>query len=233
MSWCVTPRSAYAFIAPAFFLLLFLVAYPFVLSVWLSLSDARIGETGNFVGLENFQRLLTSSIFLQTLQNSIVFTAAALGAKTVFGMALALLLFPHRTIQAADPGRRAAAVHRADRAEHAGVVVDVRAALQRRELDPQSLHIVNKGHPLAAGPVPGHVHGGPGQHLRGLPFFAITILAGLVAIRASCTRRPNRTEPGPSTASGTSRCRCSSPYWAWSSCSPLSSRSPTSTSCTS
>jgi multiple sugar transport system permease protein len=60
---------AYAFIAPAFFLLLFLVAYPFALSVWLSLSDARIGETGTFVGLENFQRLLSSSIFLQTLQN--------------------------------------------------------------------------------------------------------------------------------------------------------------------
>ena len=84
---------AYAFIAPAFLLLLFLVAYPFVLSVWFSLSDARVGETGAFVGLDNFRRLLGSSIFLQTLQNSIIFTALALGAKTVFGMTLALLLF--------------------------------------------------------------------------------------------------------------------------------------------
>src|SRR5437867_5653100 len=84
---------AYAFIAPAFFLLLFLVAYPFVLSVWFSLSDARVGETGAFVGLDNFRRLLTSAIFLQTLQNSVVFTTLALGFKTVFGMALALLLF--------------------------------------------------------------------------------------------------------------------------------------------
>src|SRR5262245_44307650 len=84
---------AYAFIAPAFFLLVVLVGYPFVLSVWLSLSDARVGNTGSFVGLSNFSHLLSSSIFLQTLQNSIVFTAAALAAKTVFGMALALLLF--------------------------------------------------------------------------------------------------------------------------------------------
>ncbi len=84
---------AYAFIAPAFFLLLFLVAYPFVLSLWFSLSDARVGETGNFIGLDNFARLLRSGIFLQTLQNSIVFTAAALTLKTVLGMALALLLF--------------------------------------------------------------------------------------------------------------------------------------------
>ena len=65
---------AYGFIAPAFFLLLFLVAYPFVLSLWFSLSDARVGETGSFVGLDNFVRLLRSGIFLQTLQNSIVFT---------------------------------------------------------------------------------------------------------------------------------------------------------------
>src|SRR5258708_13185051 len=84
---------AYAFIAPAFFLLLFFVAYPFVLSLWFSLSDARVGETGNFVGLDNFARLLRSGIFLQTLQNSIVFTAAALTLKTVLGMTLALLLF--------------------------------------------------------------------------------------------------------------------------------------------
>ena len=84
---------AYAFIAPAFFLLLFLVAYPFVLSVWFSLSDARVGETGSFVGVDNFRRLLSSGIFQQTLQNSMVFTAAALTAKTVFGMTLALLLF--------------------------------------------------------------------------------------------------------------------------------------------
>src|SRR5215471_15226490 len=67
---------AYAFIAPAFFLLVVLVAYPFVLSVWFSLSDARVGNTGRFVGLANFNHLLSSSIFLQTLQNTIVFTVA-------------------------------------------------------------------------------------------------------------------------------------------------------------
>ena len=42
---------AYAFIAPASFLLVVLVAYPFVLSVWFSLSDARVGNAGSFVAL--------------------------------------------------------------------------------------------------------------------------------------------------------------------------------------
>jgi ABC-type sugar transport system permease subunit len=50
---------AYAFIAPAFFLLAVLVAYPFVLSVWFSLSDARIGSAGRYIGLDNFSHLLT------------------------------------------------------------------------------------------------------------------------------------------------------------------------------
>ena len=43
---------AYTFIAPASFLLIILVAYPFALSVWLSLSDAaaRTGPGGGMRG---------------------------------------------------------------------------------------------------------------------------------------------------------------------------------------
>src|SRR3981189_10688 len=92
-SWSRTHRSPTLSSPPPSSPLLFLVASPFVLSVWFSLSDARVGDAGVFVGLDNFRRLLTSSIFLQTLQNSIVFTALALGLKTALGMALALLLF--------------------------------------------------------------------------------------------------------------------------------------------
>src|SRR5262245_18367196 len=51
---------AYSCNAPAFFLLLVLVGYSFVLSVWLSLSDARIGNAGSFGGLANFSHLLPS-----------------------------------------------------------------------------------------------------------------------------------------------------------------------------
>jgi hypothetical protein len=40
-------QVAYAFIAPAFFLLVILTGGPFVLSVWLSLGDARVGNAGN------------------------------------------------------------------------------------------------------------------------------------------------------------------------------------------
>jgi multiple sugar transport system permease protein len=173
---------AYAFIAPAFFLLLFLVAYPFVLSVWFSLSDARIGETGAFVGLENFQRLLSSAIFRQTLQNSIVFTALALGAKTVFGMALALLLFR---------------IGRFKRLIRGAVLLPfiVPTALSTLVwwwmFEPlysvvnwtlKSLHLVKHDIPWLPDPYLAMFTVVLVNVWRGLPFFAITLLAGLVAI---------------------------------------------------
>ena len=173
---------AYAFVAPAFFLLLFLVAYPFVLSLWFSLSDARVGETGSFVGLDNFARLLRSGIFLQTLQNSIVFTAAALTLKTVLGMILALLLF--RLV-------------RFKRLIRGAVLLPfiVPTALSTLVwwwmFEPlysvvnwtlKSLHIVNHDIPWLPDPYLAMFTVVLVNTWRGLPFFAITLLAGLVSI---------------------------------------------------
>src|SRR5207245_5334043 len=173
---------AYSFIGPAFFLLLFLVAYPFVLSVWFSLSDARVGETGAFVGLDNFRRLLTSAIFLQTLQNSVVFTTLALGFKTVFGMTLALLLFR---------------IGRFKRLIRGAVLLPfiVPTALSALVwwwmFEPlysvvnwtlKSLHVIDHDIPWLPDPYLAMFTVILVNVWRGLPFFAITLLAGLVAI---------------------------------------------------
>ena len=88
----------YLVIAPALLLLLVLVAYPFCIAVGLSVQDKVIGKPGVFVGLGNFVTLLQSQVFRQTLQNSFVFTIASVTCKVVLGMALALLL--NRSIRA-------------------------------------------------------------------------------------------------------------------------------------
>jgi multiple sugar transport system permease protein len=82
----------YLFIAPAFILLAVLVAYPFDLALWLATSDSTVARPGSFIGLSNFRDLIGGGIFRQTIQNSFVFTAVSVVAKTVFGLALALLL---------------------------------------------------------------------------------------------------------------------------------------------
>ena len=53
----------------AAFLLLFLV-YPMGLGIWLSFTDAKIGEPGNFVGLENYQWIIGDPKF----QTAVFFT---------------------------------------------------------------------------------------------------------------------------------------------------------------
>ncbi|MDQ7839544.1 MAG: sugar ABC transporter permease [bacterium] len=84
--------TAYAFVAPAVVLLLVLVGYPFLLALYLATSDAVIGDMGRFVGLGQFARLIHQEIFQQALKNTAIYTTTAVVAKVVLGMALALVL---------------------------------------------------------------------------------------------------------------------------------------------
>jgi len=81
-----------AFVTPALLLLTLLVAYPFCMALYFALSNAFIGRPSQFIGIRNFVALWDSDSFRQTFQNSFVFTASAVGFKVVLGMALALLL---------------------------------------------------------------------------------------------------------------------------------------------
>ncbi len=81
-----------ALVTPALLLLLLLVAYPFVMAVYWSLSDAFIGRPSHFIGLANFVNLWDSDAFRQTFQNAFVFTGVAVLFKVVMGIMLALLL---------------------------------------------------------------------------------------------------------------------------------------------
>jgi multiple sugar transport system permease protein len=80
------------FVTPALLLLLVLVAYPFCMAVYFSLSDAFIGRPSQFIGIRNFVNLWESDAFRQTFQNAFVFTGIAIAVKLVLGITLALLL---------------------------------------------------------------------------------------------------------------------------------------------
>jgi multiple sugar transport system permease protein len=80
------------FVAPALLLLLVLVAYPFCMALYFSLSDAFIGRPSQFIGIQNFVNLWESDAFRQTFQNAFVFTGIAIAVKLVLGVTLALLL---------------------------------------------------------------------------------------------------------------------------------------------
>jgi len=79
-------------LAPTVLLLGVFIAYPFTMGVWLSLSDTSVGNVGHFVGLHNFLKAWDDSIFQTAFRNTFFYTFWATIFKLVLGMWLALLL---------------------------------------------------------------------------------------------------------------------------------------------
>ncbi len=57
----------YGLILPALALLVCLVAYPFGMAIYFSLSDYWVGSPGEFIGLQNFRDVLGNEIFRHTV----------------------------------------------------------------------------------------------------------------------------------------------------------------------
>ena len=80
------------FLLPAASILLVFMTYPLGLGMWLGLTDTKIGREGVFVGLANFESLFNDSVFWLSVMNTIGYTAVASVFKFGLGLALALLL---------------------------------------------------------------------------------------------------------------------------------------------
>ena len=83
------------FMLPAGALLLVFLTYPLGLGTWLGFTDAKIGRPGEWVGLENFQFLVGDSVARLSLFNTLFYTVVASALKFVLGLWLALLLNQH------------------------------------------------------------------------------------------------------------------------------------------
>src|ERR1700741_1543372 len=88
-------------LTPALGLLAVFLTYPLGLGLWLAFADTTIGQRGIFVGLENFQYLLKDSLWWNAVFYSIFYTAVATFGKFSLGFWLALLLnnhFPFKSV---------------------------------------------------------------------------------------------------------------------------------------
>lgn len=82
----------FLFMLPAAAFLLVFLTYPLGLGVWLGFTDTRIGRAGVFIGLENYQALFEDSVFWLSVFNTVLYTSVASILKFVLGLWLALLL---------------------------------------------------------------------------------------------------------------------------------------------
>jgi multiple sugar transport system permease protein len=80
------------FMLPAAVLLALFLTYPLILGVWLGFTDTKIGRAGVWIGLENYQFLLGDSVTQLALFNTLFYTFVASALKFVLGLWLAILL---------------------------------------------------------------------------------------------------------------------------------------------
>jgi len=174
--------TAFLFVLPAVLLIGGLVAYPFLYALSLSLTSKQAGVAAQFIGLRNFTDLMHGEIFRRTVRNSLLFTGVAVVFKTVLGLGLALLL------------RRAARGRRVIRGMVLlpWVVPSTLSVLGWWWMfDPLSgvvnlglskLGLIHERIPWLSDPFWAMVAVIIVNVWRGLPFFGISFLAGLVSI---------------------------------------------------
>ena len=80
------------FMLPAGVLLLLFLTYPLGLGVWLGFTDTKIGRGGGWVGIENYQFLWGDSVTRLALFNTMFYTVIASILKFFLGLWLAILL---------------------------------------------------------------------------------------------------------------------------------------------
>jgi multiple sugar transport system permease protein len=89
-----------AFLLPAAVVLLLFLTYPLGLGVYLGFTDTRLGRPGIWIGIENYEFLWEDSIFWLSVFNTILYTTVASLFKFVLGLWLALLLNRHLPFKA-------------------------------------------------------------------------------------------------------------------------------------
>jgi len=86
---------AVALLAPGVIILTIFIAYPFVMAIWFALTDISVGVAGKFVGIANFAKAWEDTIFQTAFKNTVFYTFWATVFKLSLGMWLALLLNRH------------------------------------------------------------------------------------------------------------------------------------------
>ena len=172
----------YLLLLPLAIVLFGLLAYPIVSALGITLQDKTIGLAGRFIGLENYRRLLfEDKVFWRVVQNGFLFTVGSISLKAIFGMILALVL--NRPIRARGFFRGLLLMP--------WVAPTVVTALSWRWiLDLMGvLNYLLTHSGLMKLPIPWLANYGSAifsliivNAWRGIPFFAITLLAGLQSI---------------------------------------------------
>lgn len=83
--------GALPLIAPVHLLVLSVIVIPAIYVAWLSLNESSFGRAPQFVGLDNYVRVLGDPAFRSALWNTVVLVVVAVHLELLAGLAMALL----------------------------------------------------------------------------------------------------------------------------------------------
>jgi multiple sugar transport system permease protein len=172
-------------ILPPLLFLAALVGYPFCYGIYLSLQARPVAQAGTFVGLDNFVTIAHDPVFWRVAANTMIYTVVATALKAVGGLGLALVMnqaFPLRNLV------RAAVLL-------PFIVPTVLSTIAWMWILDPSFSVVNwfminilgmprPGPSWLGNPLLAMISVIVINTWRGLPFYAITLLAGLQTIPA-------------------------------------------------
>ncbi len=93
-------RLGLKLIAPCIGIIGILIVYPILYNIYLSFFDVRLADENVFIGLANYERLLSESGFFGSLVTTIIYLAGSITGTTLLGLAVALIMnikFPFRS----------------------------------------------------------------------------------------------------------------------------------------
>jgi multiple sugar transport system permease protein len=94
-----TPPSYWPFIAPALVVVLGVIIFPWVYTIWMSLHEWKVGSPPTFVGLANYIRLPSDTRFVESIGHTLVYSALSVVLPLIFGTFAAVVFhmkFPMR-----------------------------------------------------------------------------------------------------------------------------------------
>jgi len=93
------PPSYWPFVVPALVVVVAVIVFPWVFTIWMSLNEWKVGSPTTFVGLANYLRLPQDPRFVEAVGHTLVYTALSVLLPLVFGTFAAVVFhanFPGR-----------------------------------------------------------------------------------------------------------------------------------------
>ena len=93
------PVSYWPFVLPALIVVLAVIVFPWIFTIWMSLHEWKVGTPTTFVGLSNYLRMPNDPRFVEATWHTLVYTALSVVLPLIFGTLAAVVFhqkFPLR-----------------------------------------------------------------------------------------------------------------------------------------